>query len=75
MKAVEGSLKRLDTDHIDLYIMHEPDPGTPIEETLRALDIRTSVDTTSYSAMQTSTNWTNSKPLRKSAAITSASLP
>ena len=38
MKAVEGSLRRLDTDHIDLYVMHEPDPRTPIEETLRALD-------------------------------------
>ncbi len=38
MKAVEGSLKRLGTDYIDLYIMHEPDPETPIEETLRALD-------------------------------------
>jgi aryl-alcohol dehydrogenase-like predicted oxidoreductase len=38
MMAVEGSLKRLATDYIDLYVMHEPDPGTPIEETLRALD-------------------------------------
>lgn len=38
MNAVEGSLKRLQTDYIDLYIMHEPDPETPIEETLRALD-------------------------------------
>ncbi|MFC1988576.1 aldo/keto reductase [Chloroflexota bacterium] len=38
LKAVEGSLKRLGTDYIDLYIIHQPDPGTPIEETLRALD-------------------------------------
>ncbi|AVT32386.1 MULTISPECIES: aldo/keto reductase [unclassified Plantactinospora] len=37
-RAVEASLRRLGTDHIDLYQMHEPDPGTPIEETLRALD-------------------------------------
>jgi aryl-alcohol dehydrogenase-like predicted oxidoreductase len=36
--AVEGSLKRLKTDWIDLYQMHKPDPLTPIEETLRALD-------------------------------------
>jgi aryl-alcohol dehydrogenase-like predicted oxidoreductase len=35
--AVEGSLRRLGTDHIDLYQMHRPDPGTAIAETLSAL--------------------------------------
>ena len=38
MAAVEASLKRLRTDWIDLYQMHRPDPATPVEETLRALD-------------------------------------
>jgi aryl-alcohol dehydrogenase-like predicted oxidoreductase len=38
MQAVEDSLKRLRTDWIDLYQMHTPDPDTPLEETLRALD-------------------------------------
>ncbi len=38
MAAVEASLKRLGTDWIDLYQLHQPDPRTPIEETLRALD-------------------------------------
>src|SRR5579872_6184407 len=36
--AVEASLRRLKTDWIDLYQVHFPDPLTPIEETLRALD-------------------------------------
>jgi aryl-alcohol dehydrogenase-like predicted oxidoreductase len=38
VRAVEASLRRLDTDHIDLYQMHTPDPATPIDETLAALD-------------------------------------
>ena len=38
MKAVDGSLRRLNTDYIDLYYMHHPDPETPVEETLRTLD-------------------------------------
>ncbi|HTS94275.1 MAG TPA: aldo/keto reductase [Stellaceae bacterium] len=38
MSAVEASLRRLKTDWIDLYQLHRPDPLTPIEETLRALD-------------------------------------
>ncbi len=38
MQAVEGSLRRLATDYIDLYQMHRADDAVPIEETLRALD-------------------------------------
>jgi aryl-alcohol dehydrogenase-like predicted oxidoreductase len=35
--AIEGSLKRLGTDHVDLYYQHRVDPATPIEETVGAL--------------------------------------
>jgi aryl-alcohol dehydrogenase-like predicted oxidoreductase len=37
-RTVEASLRRLRTDTIDLYQVHYPDPNTPVEETLRALD-------------------------------------
>jgi aryl-alcohol dehydrogenase-like predicted oxidoreductase len=37
-RAAEGSLRRLQTDWIDLYQVHVPDPATPVEETLRALE-------------------------------------
>jgi aryl-alcohol dehydrogenase-like predicted oxidoreductase len=38
LREIDGSLTRLRTDRLDLYLTHEPDPDTPIEETLRALD-------------------------------------
>jgi aryl-alcohol dehydrogenase-like predicted oxidoreductase len=38
MDEIEGSLKRLDADYVDLYQLHEKDPVTPFDETLRALD-------------------------------------
>jgi aryl-alcohol dehydrogenase-like predicted oxidoreductase len=37
-KAVEASLRRLQAEHIDLYQLHTPDPVTPIEQTVEALD-------------------------------------
>ncbi len=36
-RSIEGSLQRLGTDHVDLYLQHRVDPGTPIEETVGAL--------------------------------------
>jgi aryl-alcohol dehydrogenase-like predicted oxidoreductase len=38
LRQIDASLTRLQTDRLDLYLMHEPDPETPLEETLVALD-------------------------------------
>lgn len=38
LDAIDASLRRLGTDYVDLYQLHAPDPGTPIDETLDALD-------------------------------------
>lgn len=38
LRQVEASLRRLGADYLDLYLIHEPDPATPLDETLRALD-------------------------------------
>ncbi len=38
LRQIDASLARLQTDRLDLYLIHEPDPDTPIEETLDALD-------------------------------------
>jgi aryl-alcohol dehydrogenase-like predicted oxidoreductase len=38
LRQIDASLTRLETDRLDLYLIHEPDPETPLDETLRALD-------------------------------------
>ena len=38
LRQIEASLARLQTDRLDMYLIHEPDPETPLEETLQALD-------------------------------------
>ena len=38
MASIEKTLQRLQTDHVDVYLVHWPDPDTPLDETIRALD-------------------------------------
>src|SRR5438132_1644831 len=38
LASIEKSLRRLRTDHVDIYLVHWPDPNTPLEETMGALD-------------------------------------
>ena len=57
VRAAEASLRRLDTDYIDLYQMHQPDPGTPIEETLSALDDLVSAGKIRYVGCSNFSGW------------------
>ena len=57
MIAVEASLKRLNTDYIDLYQAHKPDPKTPIEETMRALDDLVKQGKVRYLGFSTLVGW------------------
>jgi aryl-alcohol dehydrogenase-like predicted oxidoreductase len=57
VSAVEASLRRLGTDHIDLFYQHIADPRTPIEETLRALDDLVHQGKVRYIASSTLSAW------------------
>jgi aryl-alcohol dehydrogenase-like predicted oxidoreductase len=57
LSAAEASLRRLHTDWIDLYIIHRPDPLTPIEETLRALDDLVRAGKVRYTGCSTFAAW------------------
>lgn len=57
MNQVERSLKRLGTDHIDLYYGHHPDPNTPIEETMRTFDDLIRQGKIRYACLSTYNGW------------------
>jgi aryl-alcohol dehydrogenase-like predicted oxidoreductase len=66
IRSVEASLKRLQTDHIDLYFMHGFDALTPVEETLRALDDLISDGKIGYIGASNFSGWQMMKSLAKS---------
>ncbi len=57
IQACEGSLRRLGTDHIDLYQAHQWDPATPIEETLAAFDLLVRSGKVRYIGVSNFTGW------------------
>jgi aryl-alcohol dehydrogenase-like predicted oxidoreductase len=63
LMAVEQSLRRLQTDHIDIYYMHSYDPNTDLEETLRALDLLVAQGKILYPAISNWAAWQISKAL------------
>jgi aryl-alcohol dehydrogenase-like predicted oxidoreductase len=68
MDSIQGSLERLQTDHIDLYQIHGNDTVTPVEETLRALDDLTRQGLVRYVGVSNWAAWKIAKALGLSAA-------
>jgi 1-deoxyxylulose-5-phosphate synthase len=68
MKALEDSLKRLQTDYVDIYYAHEPDYSTPLEETLRAFDEMVKQGKVRYLGCSNVAAWYAEKALRVSEA-------
>lgn len=63
VRAVEDSLRRLDTDRLDLYFVHQMDADTPVEETVRALDDLVSAGKILYPAVSNWASWQIMKAL------------
>jgi aryl-alcohol dehydrogenase-like predicted oxidoreductase len=63
LASIDGSLKRLGLDHVDLYQIHGFDPATPIEETVRALDDVVRSGKASYVGFSNLPAWVASKAL------------
>ena len=63
VRAVEDSLRRLDTDRLDLYFVHQMDADTPIEETVRALDDLVTAGKILYPAVSNWASWQIMKAL------------
>ncbi len=57
MRSIEASLRALQTDYIDLYQLHYPDPATPIEETLSAMDAAVQQGKVRYIGCSNFTGW------------------
>jgi aryl-alcohol dehydrogenase-like predicted oxidoreductase len=68
MDSVQGSLERLQVDHIDLYQIHGNDTVTPVDETLRALDDLTSQGLVRYIGVSNWAAWKIAKALGRSEA-------
>lgn len=63
IESCEASLRRLNTDYIDLYQIHSYDPGTPLEETLQALDDLVRTGKVRYTGCSNLTAWQTMKAL------------
>lgn len=65
-EAIDASLKRLQTDYVDLYQLHHPDPDTPMDETLRAMDDLVSGGKVRYIGVSNHSAWKIARAIGRS---------
>jgi aryl-alcohol dehydrogenase-like predicted oxidoreductase len=63
LQQIDASLARLGTDHLDLYLIHEPDSSTPLEETLKVLDDLVRIGKVRYIGASNMPGWLMAKAL------------
>lgn len=61
LDSLDASLRRLGTDHVDLFLVHCPDPATPFEETLSALRLAVSSGRTRYVGLSNHPAWSTAR--------------
>jgi 1-deoxyxylulose-5-phosphate synthase len=66
LDAIDASLRRLGTDYVDLYQVHHPDPNTPIDETLGALDTIVTTGKARYVGCSNLAAWETARALGRS---------
>ena len=69
LDAIDASLKRLDTDYVDLYQLHRDDPGTSIDETMEALDTIVKSGRARYVGVSNWNAWRIARALGRSEAL------
>ena len=69
LDQIEGSLRRLRTDHVDLYQIHFPDPATPIDETLRTLDDLVKAGKVRYTGCSNFAGWQLAQAMERAIAV------
>ncbi|GAA1022727.1 oxidoreductase [Acrocarpospora pleiomorpha] len=63
VRQLERSLRRLNTDHVDLFYAHHPDPDTPLDQTLRAMDDLVRQGKVRYAALSTYPAWETTRAM------------
>jgi aryl-alcohol dehydrogenase-like predicted oxidoreductase len=69
LRTLDAALRRLGTDHVDLWRVPGPDPATPLAETLSAMDIAVSSGRVRYAGVSNLSGWQTARAATRQAAV------